>query len=243
MEVLKEFLTINNSSSSGHGSGTGYGDGDGSGYGDGYGYGDGSGSGSGSGDGSGSGYGYGTGHGSGDGDGSGSGYGYGDGSGYGHGSGYGSGLLKFCGHDVNYIDDFPTVIQTVKGFTARGFIIRDDLTTEDVYIVRVGNSFAHGDTLKQAHEDAEDKHLIESPVEERIALFISTFQDVDSIPAKDLYNWHFKLTGSCSFGRDEFVRSKGINLDTDLLTIKEFIELTKNSYGGEVIRELEKELN
>jgi hypothetical protein len=218
MEGLKRFLTV--SDGSGDGSGSGSGDGYGSGSGDGYGYGDGSGYGSGSGDGSGSGYG--------DGD------GYGDGYGY----GYGYGLKEFNGNKVYYIDGIPTIIQSVKGFIARGFIVNKDLTTIDTYIARVGNFFAHGATVDEAVKDAEIKHRNNSPVEERISLFLSEFRGNDKISAKELFDWHQTLTGSCELGRNLFCSESGISVEKDSFTMKEFIELTINHYGGDVIKKL-----
>ena len=136
------------------------------------------------------------------------------------------------------MDSIPTIILSIKGVVAKGFTINKDLTTDPVYIVRVGNSFAHGKTAKEAHYDAQAKHLLDSPVEERINLFLETFKDKDKIPAKDLYQWHFNLTGSCSYGRYEFVKSKGIDTKRDSFTIHQFIDLTIDQYGGDVIKQL-----
>ena len=48
-----------------------------------------------------------------------------------------------------------------------------------------------------------------------------------------------KLTGSCEMGRREFAKSHGYSLtEEELLTVEEFIELTKGSYGGSIIRKL-----
>ena len=121
---------------------------------------------------------------------------------------------------------------------AKGFIVNDDLTTTDTYIAKVGNSFAHARTIKEAVSDAEAKHLINSPVEDRVKMFLDAFKAVKVIAAKDLFEWHHKLTGSCRFGRDEFVRQKGIDLENDSFTIKQFVELTQHSYGGGVIKML-----
>ena len=188
------------------------------------------------GSGSGSGSGYGSGSGDGDGDGSGYGYGSGYGSGDGYGSGYG--LKHFCGEDVHYIDSIPTVIHSIRGNIARGYTINKDLTVTQCYIAKVGNFFAHGKTVRKAVESATAKHLQDTPIEERIEQFKSKFEGKGKISAKDLYNWHFILTGSCEFGRDEFVKQKGIDLNNDAFTIKEFINLTKNSYRGEIIEKL-----
>ena len=224
-DKIRKFLSI--------GYGSGYGYGDGSGYG--YGYGDGSGDGSGSGYGSGYGYGYG------DGSGSGSGYGYGDGSGYGYGSGDGSGELKSYNHrKVYYIDDVPTLIDSVKGNVARGYMINRDKTLSACYVVKVGNCFAHGETMHAAHADALEKHMLDMAEEERIEMFIKEHPSLDDIfPCKDLFRWHNSLTGSCEFGRRQFCRDHGIDLDGEY-SVRYFLDITKDAYGGEVIRKVRK---
>ena len=226
---------------SGCGYGYGYGSGDGSGCGSGYGSGDGSGYGSGDGygygDGSGYGYGYGSGDGYGYGYGSGSGYGHGHGHGYGYG--YGDGIKSFCGQKVYQIDDVPTLIDHVHGNAAKGRILRDDLSTEDCYIVRQGNLFAHGKTLRAAMDALRDKLFEDMPEEERIAEFVKAHEWGKQYPSADYYDWHHRLTGSCDMGRSEFAKRHGYRLtDDELLTVEEFIRLTKNSYGGSVIRKL-----
>lgn len=196
---------------------SGFGSGDGSGYGSGYGDGSGDGSGFGSGDGSG--------------DGSGSGYGYGSGDGY--------GLVSFCGQKVYQIDDVPTIIDHVHGNAAKGRILRDDLTTDDCYIVKQGNLFAHGKTLRAAMEALRDKLFEDMPEEERIAEFVKAHEWGKQYPSADYYDWHHRLTGSCDMGRSEFAKRHGYRLtDDELLTVEEFIKLTENSYGGSVIRKL-----
>ena len=238
-ELIKSFLTI--------GYGDGYGDG--SGYGSGYGSGDGSGSGSGYGSGDGSGYGSGDGYGYGDGSGYGDGYAHGDGcgsgsgsgSGYGYGSGYGDLLsIKKVGDDNIYdIDGVPTAIDNIKGNIAKGRVLQADMTWEPCYIVRIGNSFAHGETIHDAQRDAQQKHMKSAPIEERLNMFKDRFPDFDEpVPAKDLFDWHNTLTGSCMMGRKQWCKDHGINVDADTFTVKEFIELTKDSYGGETIRKL-----
>ena len=238
-DKIKRFLAI--------GSGYGYGDGDGSGSGDGYGYGDGDGSGSGSGygygDGSGSGSGYG--YGDGDGDGDGSGYGYGDGDGSGSGSGYGYGYgdgLKSYNHcKVYHIDGVSTLIDNVRGMVVQGYIINRDKTLTPCYIVRHGNSFAHGESLKDAARDALAKHMRDMPEEERIAEFIKAHPDVSATyPCEDLFRWHNTLTGSCEFGRRQFCKDNGIDLNGSY-TVLFFLDITKNAYGGEVIKNVIRE--
>ena len=243
-DAILRFMTPLPGSGSGSGSGygSGYGDGSGSGYGSGYGDGSGSGSGSGSGYGSGSGSGYGSGSGSGsgsgDGDGSGSGSGYG--SGYGDGSGDGDGEWKAInGKRIYYIDDTPTVIEHVHGDYAQGYIVGKDLQPRPVYIARKGNFWAHGETLRAAQTDAEAKWSENRPLEDRIAEFVAQHPDLDT-PYGDLFQWHHILTGSCEAGRKEWCRVHGYQ-PTDSITVRTFIEQTRNDFGRDAIRELAKQ--
>ena len=210
-----------------------YGDGSGDGSGDGYGYGSGSGDGSGygSGDGYGDGYGYGSGYGSGDGSGYGSGYGSGS------GSGDGSGIKEYDKRKVYYVDGISTLIYSVKRNYAKGAIINNDLTLSNCYIAKRGNYFAHGETLQKAVEDAERKHQQDLPVEDRIAAFKEVIKGMDKIPAQILYDSHTLLTGSCDMGKDEFIRSNNINMKSSY-TLDQFISMTKDQYGGDVIKQL-----
>ena len=201
--------------------------------------------------GSGDDYDYDYGYGSGSGDGSGSGYGSSDayGSGDDYGYGYGSGYVDgYCSGDikalngniVDYIDSIPTIITQVRGNIACGHIVKKDLTLEPCYIAKVGNSFAHGNTLKEAVADAEAKEMEDMPVNERIKKFIETFGSIDSEHSgKEFYDWHHILTGSCRMGRDEFCKAHNVDL-TKKYTVKYFLNLTKESYGGNVIELIEK---
>ena len=210
-EQIKIFLNI----SSGSGSG------DGSGYGSGYGYGDGYGSGDG--------YGYGSGYGSGSGDGSGGGYGY----------GYGDGIKMFNGDKVYIIDEMPTIIKFVRNNVAKGFILNNDFTLEETFVVKENNQFAHGKTLHEAFQSLQEKLYDDSTEEERLEAFKEHFKDFSQqYSAKELFTWHHVLTGSCKQGRESFCKQHEIDLDKDMFTIHDFVELTKDSYGGDIIKRL-----
>ena len=190
-----------------------------------------SGSGSGSGAGSGSGSGSGSGYGSGDGSGSGDGDGDGDGSGY--------GLKSYNGRTVHLIDGVRTLVDEVKGNFAKGWIVNGDMTLSMCWIAKVGSSFAHGKDIHAAHTDALSKHLRRMPEEERIDSFIKAHPDMScAYPGMDLFEWHNILTGSCEMGRMAFCRDRGIDLHTSSYTVEEFIRLTCNSYGSDIIRQL-----
>lgn len=65
---------------------------------------------------------------------------------------------------------------------------------------------------------------------------------ISSTHNTDLYEWHHRLTGSCELGRRQFAKDKGIDIEHGSMTVTEFIELTENAYGGEVIRHLKERL-
>ncbi|NDC39018.1 MAG: hypothetical protein EBZ48_13370 [Proteobacteria bacterium] len=65
------------------------------------------------------------------------------------------------------------------------------------------------------------------------------FNVSDDYPASEFFDWHGRLTQSCKAGRDQFLKDKGIQL-TDMYTVNEFVELTKDAYGGDTIKALAK---
>lgn len=224
MEILKDkirkFLTI--SIIYGIGGGSGYGVG--SSYGDGYGEGDD--------------YSHdncrsnGTGYGCGE--------GYGDGYGYDKGCGYGTGLgvKEINGHIVYIIDNTPTIITSVHNNVAKGFIVQTTLQLKPCYIVKENNQFAHGDTLRDAFMSLQEKLFDNSTEGERLKVFKKKFPEYDvKYSNRDLFTYHHILTGSCRIGRETFVVDKGLSLDGKT-SVREFVELTKDSYGGEIIKKL-----
>nr|DAF71978.1 MAG TPA: hypothetical protein [Caudoviricetes sp.] len=173
-------------------------------------------------------------YGSGYGDGSGSGYGDGDGD----GSGYGSGVKEINGDTVYMVDDVPTIIKSVRGNIAQGYILQSDLTQKPCYIVKEQNKFAHGSTLHDVFSSLQEKLYDDSTEEERIEAFRNKFPDYDMpYSNRDLFAYHHVLTGSCRMGRESFCEDKGISLDGST-TVREFVELTKDSYGSDIIRKL-----
>jgi hypothetical protein len=225
MEVLstkkiEEFLSI----SSGYGSSPGSGDCYGSGYGCG------TRSSHSSGPDSILGYDFGYGYGSG----SGSIYGFGYGEGCGH---YGDNIGNFNGVKVYQVDQMPTIFCSIHGNSAQCMILNQDFTLTPCFVVKSNDMFAHGKTLHEAMSALQDKLFQKYPPKERVAKFREEFPDFNTpIDAVVLFDWHHKLTGSCEMGRLSFCKNHNINLETDTFTVNEFIELTQNSYGGEIIK-------
>ena len=206
----------------------------------------GSGIGSGSGSGSGFGSGFGSGIGSGFGNSFGSGSDYGDGSGFGFGNSSGSGsdygdsdgIKVFNGDKVYLVDDIQTIFISIRGNVAKGYILQSDLQLKPCFIVKENNKFAHGDTLRDAFTSLQEKLYDDSTEEERIEAFKKKFPKYDvKYDNGDLFTYHHVLTGSCRMGRESFVSDRRLSLEAKT-SIREFVELTKNAYGGDIIKKL-----
>ena len=245
-DKVKKFLAIDIGDGCGSGSGYGYK------YNCGYNYCDGNGCGSGCGSGSNDSKGYGSGDGSGYGDdevnscgyGEGNSCGDGDGNSCGYGCGYGdgnsTGLKEINGKKVYIVDGTSTIFTSVRGNVTQGFIVKSDLQLTPCFIVKENNKFAHGNTLRDAFESLQEKLYDNSTEEERIEAFKKKFPFYDEkYDNRDLFSYHHVLTGSCRMGREEFVKGKGLSLDGKT-SVREFVELTKNAYGGDIIKELPK---
>ena len=137
------------------------------------------------------------------------------------------------------IDGIQTIITNIRNNIAKGFILNKDLTLSPCYVVKGHNKFAHGETLKKAVADLENKIFEDMDTNEAIELFLKEFSDLNKkYPAKAFYIWHNRLTGSCEMGRNAFVRNGGYDLENDTFTVKEFIDITKNDFGGDIIKQL-----
>lgn len=159
-------------------------------------------------------------------------------NGYGCGNSYGCGLKSINGHAVHIIDNTLTIITSVHNNIAKGFVVRTDLQLIPCYIVRDGDMFAHGETLRNAFDSLQEKLYDDSTEEERIEAFKKKFPEYDvKYSNRDLFTYHHVLTGSCKMGRETFVANRGLSLDGET-SIREFVELTKDSYGGEIIKRL-----
>lgn len=157
-------------------------------------------------------------------------------NGYGCGNSYG--LKSINGHAVHIIDNTLTIITSVHNNIAKGFVVRTDLQLIPCYIVRDGDMFAHGETLRNAFDSLQEKLYDDSTEEERIEAFKKKFPEYDvKYSNRDLFTYHHVLTGSCKMGRETFIANRGLSLDGET-SIRKFVELTKDSYGGEIIKKL-----
>ena len=165
------------------------------------------------------------------------GYGSGYGSGYGDGYGYGDGIKSVCHHPIFHVDGIQTIFHKIRGNIAKCSILREDLSFDPCFVVKGGNLFAHGRTLREAQEALQEKLFEDMPEEERIRLFVESHEDGKVYPNQDFFEWDNKLTGSCLMGREQFAREHEVDLSAGM-TVREFIQLTENAYGGSTIRKL-----
>ena len=139
------------------------------------------------------------------------------------------------GQQVCQIDNISTLIDVCHDAYAMGRILHSDLTTEKCFIVKQNGMFAHGKTLREARDALLEKLFDDMPVAERIEKFMESHDLHKRYPNRDFFSWHHRLTGSCLQGRTAFAQDHGIVLDGSMTT-KEFLEMTKDSYGGDITR-------
>lgn len=159
------------------------------------------------------------------------------GFGYGHGDGSGCGLKSFNNMDVYVLDSVQTIITHIKETFAKGFILNSDFTLSQCFIAKGNGYFAHGKTLKEARESLMAKIFENMDSDEAISEFINKFEKNKAYPGTDFFEWHHYLTGSCLMGRESFVKNHGLDLNRHY-TVKEFINICENDYGGEIIKKL-----
>ena len=135
------------------------------------------------------------------------------------------------------VDSVQTIIETIKGCLAKGFILQNDLSLKPCFIVKGQGYFAHGETVKEARSALQSKIFENMDTDEVIDKFLEKFKSGKKYSAKDFYEWHHILTGSCEMGRKSFMQDHEITFD-DKLTVDEFIELCEDSYGSDVIAQL-----
>ena len=161
------------------------------------------------------------------------------GSGYGYGYGDGSGISEINGMKVWKVDGVPTIITNIHGNIAEGYTLKQNVNLVPCYIAKVGNCFAHGTTAHQALQDAQEKYETNKPLSERIADTVAKYPTLDTVVSHtELYALHHTLTGSCRFGRDEFAANHGLDPEQGEMTMRQFINLTMDAYGGDAIKEL-----
>ena len=161
----------------------------------------------------------------------------GSGSGYGYGDGY---ILpqSINGEQIFIVDNLPTIFKRIMGSVAKVQIVdKVDFSLTDGYVVKGNGLFAHGRTIGGAREALEEKFWATLDAEQRISEFIKTFDKGSAYKGALLFEWHNRLTGSCLMGRTQFVKEHNLSLESTY-TIKEFINLCENDYGGDVIKRL-----
>ena len=100
---------------------------------------------------------------------------------------------------------------------------------EEFFIVGDGNGkFAHGKTLKEAKEDLIFK------ISNRNKEEFKNLKLDSVLKFKDAVECYRVITGACSFGTKDFVKTN--NIEEKDYSIKEIIKLTKGKYGNETFK-------
>lgn len=159
-------------------------------------------------------------------------------SGYGNGDGNGYGLKKINGRKVFHVDGIPCQPVEVHNVWAKVKIINTkDFTLKECFLAKYHGVIAHGESVKNALRDAQEKYFSSFDFEDLKKKLLEEFSEKGSLTVAELFKWHGLLTGSCTCGRQQFQKENDLK-DSDKLTLKQFVELTRNAYGGEKIKEL-----
>lgn len=109
-----------------------------------------------------------------------------------------------------------------------------DFETKKVLFIDLDSTLIKTISGKTFPEDITD-FRIQLPVLNKI---VEKFPEYDvKYSNRDLFTYHHILTGSCRIGRETFVVDKGLSLDGKT-SVREFVELTKDSYGRKIIKKL-----
>ena len=95
-------------------------------------------------------------------------------------------------------------------------------------------------------KDFDDHFFLQKPFNlYELTVKINEFLKVFSIDKKykghEFYKWHNLLTLSCDLGRKAFVRDNNLSLDADY-SVQEFIDICRNAWGKEIIKQLENKI-
>lgn len=122
----------------------------------------------------------------------------------GYGYGKGNGLKSINGKKIYHIDSLPTTISHVRGNVAKGTIVNDDLTETPCYIVKDGDTFAHGETLGDAMRALTDKLFDDMTIaiddsesyspNKKGNDYSETFQLREYVPGDGIKQIHWKLS-------------------------------------------------
>jgi hypothetical protein len=100
--------------------------------------------------------------------------------------------------------------------------------TDQGYVARIGDKFAHGKTIDEAKNDLRYK------LSDRDTSKYKSWKAKDVKTTDELIEAYMTITGACSFGTKQFCESVKLK---DEYSINGIIELTKGRYGNEQFKE------
>ena len=139
---------------------------------------------------------------------------------------------------VFYIDGIPTIIDKIRGNVAKCRMVSEiDFSTKLCYVAKNGKYFAHEETMRRAIESVQNKMYSNLNVEDKIKEFRNKFKNNIKYSSQTFFKWHNILTGSCEAGRKYFIANNNVDMSKKY-TVKEFIRICENSFGGSIIKKL-----
>jgi hypothetical protein len=104
------------------------------------------------------------------------------------------------------------------------------INNKKMYVIDNGFCFSHGETLKKANENLIYKTT------DRDKSKYSDLTEKSIISFEEAIKMYRVITGACEFGCKNFVSKNMGNKNKDKYSIKEILDLTKNEYGNNELR-------
>lgn len=151
---------------------------------------------------------------------------------------FSGGIKSINGDELILVDGIYIHIEKeISDGILYGYSLNEDFTTSPLWAIKGDKYVGIGISLERAEDNLFKKTFRDTSHEERIAQFIKEHPEDKLYPNDDLIEWHHKLTASCRRGIRLFLQKHGITRD-GYTTVSEFIRLTENDFGGDIIKKL-----
>lgn len=144
------------------------------------------------------------------------------------------------GNKVYYINDVPTVIKSINCGIGHGYIIDNNGKSVEKFVAKSYNIFVFGDSFDEVYDKLYEKDRIKEYSEIFINKFVEHFKLNRKYNFSELAFWHRNLTGACIEGIMLFCKDNNINFENDKMTVQEFLNISKNSYGKSIVKNIAK---
>lgn len=149
-------------------------------------------------------------------------------------------MREIFGKRVYRVDGIQCIFKSVHKDWA---VVEVDLLGErkTLFLAKLGGFISHGNSIREAFEQLQDKVVALIHYEENKALFMKRFPKMDKKYANsDLIRWHSKVFGACDEGTALFLKEKRIPY-FGKTTLVEFFDTIRGGFHSWLVADLENE--